>query len=390
MPSKTCSKSFFNQDPRIARALLPWYDRQGRKDLPWHQPRTAYRVWLSEIMLQQTQVTTVIPYFERFIQRFPDLASLASAPLDRVIENWSGLGYYARARNLHKTAQQLMQDYQGIFPQDPQQLVQLPGIGRSTAAAIVAQAFNHRAAILDGNVKRVLARFYGIRGWPGQATTLARLWEKAEAATPDTRLCDYTQAIMDLGALICRARQANCDQCPLQQDCVAYQTQTTSELPEARPRKSLPTRDIQLLLIENTQHEILLQRRPDSGIWGGLWSLPEADYALPVEDLTAHCQQKFGWPVAWIEKRPMLRHSFTHFHLRLHPVHLRRAAQPEAQSRVPVQEGTQDAAAAQPDQRWQAPEDALNSGIATPIRKLLKAHLLQAQRPANPSMETTA
>nr|WP_228141581.1 A/G-specific adenine glycosylase [Marinobacter sp. X15-166B] len=221
----------------VASRLLNWYDQHGRKQLPWHQDRNAYRVWVSEIMLQQTQVATVIPYFEAFMARFPDVHALATAPEDDVLSHWSGLGYYARARNLHKSAQRVVRDHGGEFPADQQALEALPGIGRSTAAAILAQAFQIRAAILDGNVKRVLARYHAVPGWPGQSRVLNQLWVHAETHTPTARVRDYTQAIMDLGALVCTRTRPACTRCPLARDCEANRLQATTLFPGARPKK---------------------------------------------------------------------------------------------------------------------------------------------------------
>ena len=246
----------------FADQLLHWYDRHGRQNLPWHRGRNPYLVWVSEIMLQQTQVGTVIPYFERFIARFPDVQSLAEAPLDAVLEHWSGLGYYARARNLHKAALQIIADHGGEFPQDQEALQNLPGIGRSTAAAILAQAFEIPAAILDGNVKRVLARYYAIAGWPGRSDVLKRLWVAAEAHTPETRVQAYTQAIMDLGALVCTRRNPACERCPVVDGCAAFAADTQHLYPAPKPRKPLPERSTWALLIEDKQGRLLLERRP--------------------------------------------------------------------------------------------------------------------------------
>ncbi|MEM1081816.1 MAG: A/G-specific adenine glycosylase, partial [Pseudomonadota bacterium] len=255
--------------------LLAWWDVHGRRDLPWQQQRTPYRVWVSEIMLQQTRVETATAYYQRFMQRLPRLEHLANAELDDVLSLWSGLGYYARARNLHKTAIIVRDQYQGEFPDDLEQLEALPGIGRSTAAAIRAQAFGRRAAILDGNVKRVMARHAAIDGWPGQSRVAKQLWAESELRTPEQRPADYTQAIMDLGATLCSRSSPDCTQCPVQQDCKAHLQQRQHELPAPKPRKTVPLKTQVFDLLRNHNGHILMQRRPPSGIWGGLWCLPE-------------------------------------------------------------------------------------------------------------------
>ena len=257
----------------FASRLLRWHRQHGRHDLPWQHPRRPYRVWLSEVMLQQTQVAAVIPYFQRFVARFPDLRSLAAADQDEVLSLWSGLGYYARARNLLRCAQLLLSEHGGEFPQDPRLLETLPGIGRSTANAIVAQSYGSRWPILDGNVKRVLARHAGVSGWPGRSEVSAQLWRIADQRTPQTDLANYTQAIMDLGASCCRLRNPGCERCPVAEDCVARMDGRIAELPTARPKRERPHR-IQYLQIWTGNGEILLQRRPPSGIWGGLWCPP--------------------------------------------------------------------------------------------------------------------
>ena len=297
--------------------LLAWFDTHGRHDLPWQAPRDAYRVWVSEIMLQQTQVATVIPYFTRFLQAFPDVRALAEAPLDDVLHHWTGLGYYARARNLHRAAQQLRDQHGGQFPREFDPLHALPGIGRSTAGAILAQAFGLRYPILDGNVKRVLTRLHAIAGWPGDKAVEHQLWQLAEAHTPHTRLADYTQAIMDLGATVCRRSTPLCDHCPLQARCVAHAQQTVHLFPARKPRKALPVRQTCMLLVYNAEHAVLLEQRPPSGVWGGLWSFPEC--ALdddPVQWSREHLQLQ----LSAIQSLPSVRHTFSHFHLDITPL----------------------------------------------------------------------
>lgn len=306
----------------LSEILLSWFDQHGRHDLPWQHPRTAYRVWLSEIMLQQTQVATVIPYFERFIARFPDIISLANAELDEVLHLWTGLGYYARARNLHKAAIEIRDHYAGEFPVQFEQVVALPGIGRSTAAAILAQAHNQRYAILDGNVKRVLTRLYAVEGWPGKKPVENRLWELAEQLTPGERICDYTQAIMDFGATLC-SRNPHCSECPLSEFCQSYQAGNPADYPTPKKRKALPVRSTRMLILQDYQQQVLLLQRPPSGIWGGLWSLPECP---GQEDISSWCHDSLGLKIEACTEHPTLRHTFSHFHLDITPVQARVSA----------------------------------------------------------------
>ena len=262
--------------PPFSERLLAWFDEHGRKTLPWQQDRTPYRVWVSEIMLQQTQVATVIPYYERFMARFPKVADLAQAPIDDVLSLWTGLGYYARARNLHKTACIVAEEYDGKFPDSVEGLESLPGIGRSTAGAILTLGHGRWAPILDGNVKRVLARYHAIEGWPGRSDVLAALWRASEAVTPRHRTADYTQGIMDLGATLCTKSKPECLFCPMTEDCQARISGTQATYPGKKPKKKIPTRDTHFIICVDSQGQVLLERRPPSGIWGGLWSFPEA------------------------------------------------------------------------------------------------------------------
>lgn len=304
--------------PPFAAALLAWFDDHGRHDLPWQQQATLYRVWVSEVMLQQTRVTTVIGYFQRFIARFADVRALAAAPLDEVLHLWSGLGYYARARHLHAAATLVCERFGGEFPRDMDTLRTLPGIGRSTAAAILALADHQRHAILDGNVKRVLARHQGIVGWPGLTAVESLLWHWAEQHTPSQRVAHYTQAIMDLGATVCTARRPQCALCPLRASCIAYATQRVADLPTPRPRKHVPIRTaVFLMLIDATAPEVLLWRRPANGLWGGLWTLPE------FADLdAAHAWgAQYGFNSTLWRVWPTVRHTFSHFHLDIMPVY---------------------------------------------------------------------
>ncbi|MDR9435579.1 MAG: A/G-specific adenine glycosylase [Thiohalophilus sp.] len=297
--------------------LLDWFDRCGRHDLPWQAGRSAYRVWVSEIMLQQTQVATVIPYFERFMARFPDIRALADAELDEVLHLWTGLGYYARGRNLHRAAQQIRDQHGGQFPTDFEQVLALPGIGRSTAGAILAQAHEQRFAILDGNVKRVLARYHAVPGWPGEKAVERRLWELAETYTPTDRIRDYTQAIMDLGATICRRRQPDCPACPLAEGCQARRQGNPHDYPGRKPRKALPVRQTTMLILQNSAGEVLLEQRPPAGIWGGLWSFPECPAQTPARQW---CAKQLGLETTELAPQPPLRHTFSHYHLDIQPL----------------------------------------------------------------------
>ena len=296
--------------------LLDWYKLHGRHDLPWQKKTSLYRTWVSEIMLQQTQVATVIPYFNKFMQRFPDITVLAQASQDDVLLHWAGLGYYSRARNLHKAARLIAEQHDGRFPQSYDDVLALPGIGPSTAGAILAQALGQRHAILDGNVKRVLARYQAIEGWPGQSLIAKQLWLWAEKYTPEQHVDAYTQAIMDLGATLCTRATARCDVCPLMEGCQAYQTNRVAELPTRKPKKVLPVREKRLLIIRNEKGAYLMEKRPPAGIWGGLWSLPE----LAMDQLVAEAvNQNWQLTVNDHSDLPVFRHTFSHFHLDITP-----------------------------------------------------------------------
>ncbi|WP_386067058.1 A/G-specific adenine glycosylase [Tahibacter sp. UC22_41] len=339
----------------FAPALLDWYDRHGRKNLPWQSPRTPYRVWLSEIMLQQTQVATVIGYFQRFVDALPDLAALASAPVDQVLGLWSGLGYYSRARNLHKAAQLCVQQHGGELPRDYEALAALPGIGRSTAGAILAQAWGERHAILDGNVKRVLARQHGVDGWPGSTATARALWQHAEANTPATRVADYTQAIMDLGATVCVRSRPRCGVCPVATDCIARREQRTAQLPARKPAKTSPTRTTCMLVLRDAAGRVLLQRRPASGVWAELWSLPETD---SIEH-APRAARAVGADVANARTLTAFVHVFSHYRLEITPLLARADVLPRAADRD--------------DLRWCAAADYLDLGLPAPVRRLLQS-----------------
>ena len=339
----------------FAARLLEWFDRSGRHDLPWQRDRRPYTVWVSEIMLQQTQVATVIPYFERFVARFPDVAPLAAAPLDDVLALWAGLGYYARARNLHRAARTVVDRYDGELPETLDELMALPGIGRSTAGAILAQAKGLRYPILDGNVKRVLARYHAIEGWPGERAIEARLWALADAHTPEARVADYTQAIMDLGATVCVRHRPACILCPVMDGCTARKLGIEARVPAPRPKRERPERRRAMLVVRDAEGRVLLERRPERGIWGGLWSLPELDDGDSAREW---CERRLGAsPVGEIEL-PVLVHSFTHFDLLIAPRLVRLAtdcrAVMESESFV-----------------WYNPAARSDVGIAAPIRALL-------------------
>ncbi len=294
--------------------VLAWFDQYGRKDLPWQKDLSPYRVWLSETMLQQTQVATVIPYFNTFIENFPNVESLASAPVDEVLHLWSGLGYYARARNLHKTAQLIVK--RGSFHNTLAELIELPGIGLSTAGAILSIAFNKSQPILDGNVKRVLTRFKAVSGWPGNSVVNKQLWTISAELTPVARVADYTQAIMDLGATVCTRSKPACEICPLNAGCLARLADNVSDYPTAKPAKILPVKQITFLLLCNADKRILLEKRPPTGIWGGLWSLPEFDSVAAAHDwcLTQNI------PIADQQTLATRRHTFSHYHLDYTPL----------------------------------------------------------------------
>jgi A/G-specific adenine glycosylase len=337
----------------FAQRLITWQKQHGRKGLPWQGTSDPYRVWLSEIMLQQTQVATVIPYYQRFLARFPTLADLAAAPVDDVMPLWSGLGYYARARNLHKCAQAVVAKHGGEFPRDAALIAELPGIGRSTANAIASFCFGTQTPILDGNVKRVFARCFGIEGFPGTLKVEREMWALAEQLMPVNNTGTYTQAQMDLGATLCTRGKPLCNRCPLSERCVAYRDNRVSELPTPRPKKVVPERESIFLVMQGPQG-ILLEQRPPSGIWGGLLCLPE----LPVgADAAHHAQQHYGVTALQWQELPALRHTFTHFRLTLRPLHA---------------SVTQSPAAMESNLRWLAAADYAAAALPTPIRTLLE------------------
>ncbi len=340
----------------FAERLLVWFERHGRKSLPWQQNPSPYRVWVSEVMLQQTQVITVIPYFERFMERFPAVQSLADASLDEVLHFWTGLGYYARARNLHACAQALVITHGGEFPDDIDVLTALPGIGRSTAGAILALAREQRHPILDGNVKRVLARVFGIAGDPGTARVLKALWLQADRCTPREHLGAYTQAIMDLGATVCTRTRPACSVCPMSEACVAARDGRQAELPGRKRCRQRKAREATLLIAETgkqTTLAVLLERRPASGIWGGLWSPPQFDSESAALNW---CRREIG-DVELTQHLAPIDHAFSHFDLRLNPLRVR------CKPFFGVRDGD--------DRRWYVLRAPAQIGMPQPIAQLL-------------------
>ncbi len=353
-------------DPGFSRALVFWQKRHGRHQLPWQQTRDAYRIWLSEIMLQQTQVATVIPYYARFLERFPDVRALAAAPVGEVMALWAGLGYYTRARNLHRCAQAVVERHGGQFPADVDQLAELPGIGPSTAAAIAAFAYGVRAAILDGNVKRVFCRVFGIDGYPGQAQVDRQLWERARQLLPVAGIEAYTQGLMDLGATVCTRTRPSCDACPMQTRCVAFATDRIAELPAKKPKKAVPEKSTVMLVVMHKQ-EVLLEQRPPHGIWGGLWSLPELarlgeDSLAPELGEIALALAAFG-EVQALQALPTFTHAFTHYRLAVLPLKVMLG------KRHPL---AGQSGGGRGDYAWHRLEATAGAALPTPVRKLLE------------------
>jgi A/G-specific adenine glycosylase len=338
-----------HSSPSFASRLIAWQKGAGRHELPWQNTRDPYRIWLSEIMLQQTQVTTVIPYYQRFLEHFPDVPSLAAAPTEKVIELWAGLGYYARARNLHRCAREVATQHGGNFPKSAVELAGLPGIGRSTGAAIAAFAWGEKAAILDGNVKRVLCRHFGIEGFPGATAVDRRLWALAESLLPDSDIEAYTQGIMDMGATLCTRSKPRCGDCPLAADCQARLQGRQDELPTAKARPALPEKTASYVLLDDG-NGLLLERRPPVGLWGGL--------LVPPEGSPDEVAARFGLTLLDSRPLPPLKHTFSHFRLILEPVLCR------VKPLTAVGEGGLE---------WLPRATAAKAGVPTPIRKLLKA-----------------
>lgn len=337
----------------FSQAVLNWFDEHGRHDLPWQQNKTPYRVWVSEIMLQQTQVVTVIDYYQRFMQRFPDVQSLAAAEQDEVLHYWTGLGYYARARNLHKCAQTVVEEFNGTFPQTVEGLESLSGIGRSTAGAIASISMGKHASILDGNVKRVLSRFHGVEGWPGNKKVADEMWLIAERYTPAKRTGEYTQAMMDLGATLCTRSKPQCQICPLQAQCEAYALDRVKEFPFSKPKKEKPIKSTRMLMLE-WDNRILLKQQPASGIWGGLWIFPMMEVAQPMME-----HELLNHEIQSIHEGGVFRHTFSHYHLDIHPVHIKLAKPMDM--------------IGESKQLWYNLKQPDSVGLAAPVKKLLES-----------------
>ena len=338
---------------QFSAQVLDWYDKYGRKTLPWQIEKTPYKVWLSEVMLQQTQVATVIPYFERFMARFPTITDLANAPLDEVLHLWTGLGYYARARNLHKAAQQVATRHNGKFPETFDEVADLPGVGRSTAGAILSLSLGKHFPILDGNVKRVLARCYAIDGWPGKKEVEKRLWEISEAVTPAKGVERFNQAMMDLGAMVCTRSKPKCELCPVNNLCVAYANHTWAQYPGKKPKQTLPERTGYMLLMQHGD-EVFLAQRPPSGLWGGLYCFPQFE---DEASLRAWLEQR-GIAADTLTQLNAFRHTFSHFHLDIVPMWL-----PVSSFTSCMDEGTA---------LWYNLAQPPSVGLAAPVERLLQ------------------
>ena len=359
----------------FAQAVLTWYDKFGRKHLPWQQNKTLYGVWLSEVMLQQTQVATVIPYFERFVKTFPNLTALADAPLDEVLHLWTGLGYYARARNLHKAAQVMRDQYCGKFPTEFEQVLALPGVGRSTAGAILSSCLNAPYAILDGNVKRVLSRYFAVNGWPGEKKTEDRLWQLTGEVTPNAQVADFNQAMMDLGAMVCTRSKPKCSLCPLQSNCRANAEQNWQAYPGKKPKKALPERDSYFLLLEK-DGKVALEQRENAGLWGGLYCFPQfADKQELLAYLASNGIQQY-------QEWTAFRHTFSHFHLDIYPIYARFDDQtnPEDMDRsdwkkVAEKQNQYQSALLSAVKYWYDPQNPDPIGLATPVKNLLTQYV---------------
>jgi A/G-specific adenine glycosylase len=339
----------------FSEQLLAWYDQHGRKDLPWQQQPTPYEVWLSEIMLQQTQVTTVIPYYQRFTKRFPTVDDLAKADVDDVLSLWTGLGYYARGRNLHKAAKLIVEKHKSELPTDLAALIDLPGIGRSTAGAIMTLGHQKNYPILDGNVKRVLTRYFAIEGWPSKKDIENRLWQEAERLLPKQRIANYIQAQMDLGATLCTRTKPRCVDCPLQMDCAAFAEGKPTKYPTPKPKKTTPTKSTNWIISLNDQGEVLLTKRPDSGIWGGLWTFPElSDHT----EINQFCLDHLAIYANKITAMPALHHVFSHFKLNIQPYLVNASI-----NNYKVEENNHH--------DWYKIEQALRLGLPAPVKKIL-------------------
>lgn len=353
----------------FAQAVLTWFDQFGRKHLPWQQQKNLYKVWLSEIMLQQTQVVTVIPYFERFIDTFPTIIDLANAPLDEVLHLWTGLGYYARARNLHKTAQIVRDQYQGQFPTNFADVVALPGIGRSTAGAILSSVLNQPYPILDGNVKRVLSRYFAVAGWAGEKSVENHLWSLSQEVSPSQRIADFNQAMMDIGAMVCTRSKPKCGLCPLNFQCQAYKEQDWQRYPGKKPKKSLPQRTSYFLVLAQ-QGKVYLQQRSNQGLWGGLYCFPQFDH----KDKVLAFLRQMG--IEHYQEWTSFRHTFSHFHLDIYPIYAQFTPPIEQQDRTDWRKIAENTAKYQSPvgtelKYWYDPDNPDPIGLATPVKNLL-------------------
>lgn len=344
---------------QFTKPLLSWYYTHGRTDLPWQTPKDAYRIWVSEIMLQQTQVTTVIPYFLRFINQFPDVTNLAYSSLDDVMAHWSGLGYYSRARNIHKSAQIIVQHYNGKFPESTDDLIKLPGIGASTAAAIASLAFNQPTAILDGNVKRVLCRYFMVDGDPAKAQVKNVLWQLAAECMSKTHCADYTQAIMDLGATCCTQNKPTCELCPLHTTCKAYATNSVANYPRKQIKKTKPTKSERFLLLHTSEQMIYLEKRPPAGIWGGLWCMPSLELS---QDHLMFVQDALHATVKNETHLLSMKHTFSHFHLHIDAV----AIEVSENDQLVVNENTG---------QWFNEHEISQLGLAKPVKDIIEVFL---------------
>jgi A/G-specific adenine glycosylase len=353
-PAPTSKMSFHQK-------ILKWFDKHGRHDLPWQKNPTPYRVWISEIMLQQTQVSTVIPYFQRFMERFPDVATLALAPLNSVLELWTGLGYYSRARNCHKAAELIHAQYDDLVPNTLEQLLKLPGIGRSTAGAILALSFQKSYPILDGNLKRVLCRHFAIAGWPGIPSVAEQLWTLSTKLTPKHRVHHYTQAMMDLGATLCTRTKPKCPSCPLKNSCQAHQENTVIHYPATKPKTEKPHKKIYMLMLTKEQNQVLLEHRRGTGIWEGLWSFPECPAFKQSAALKQWIQTQWGYAIQSLDLWEPFRHTLTHKYLDIYPI------QVELKSSKATHNITQKNSA----YYWHSLGTQLNRGISAPVKRLL-------------------
>ncbi|QLB13728.1 A/G-specific DNA-adenine glycosylase [Bisgaardia hudsonensis] len=361
-----------NKNAPFAKAVLNWYQKFGRKDLPWQQEKTLYKVWLSEVMLQQTQVTTVIPYFQRFINTFPNITALANAPLDEVLHLWTGLGYYARARNLHKTAQIIRDEYQGNFPTDFQTVLSLSGIGRSTAGAILSSCLNQPYPILDGNVKRVLARYFVVDGWTGEKKVENKLWGLTAQVTPKEYIADFNQAMMDLGAMVCTRTKPKCDLCPLSSECQSHRRNDWQSYPSKKVKKTLPEKKGYFLILEK-QGKVALEQREKSGIWGGLYCFPQFDTEQDVIDYLIQNR------VTEYQQWTAVKHTFSHYHLYIYPIYVNLDEGSEnienidrtSWKKIAENKSEYQSSLSTKVKYWYDPQNPEQIGLATPIKNLL-------------------